>query len=440
MTKKIIVITTTELRRYFEEAFEKIQPSYDIEICEYDNFRNLASIYSLLEDKADGFLVSGSVAKKVIEKSHKNHKKPILTVQMDQSNIYKLLLNLKIENKDLDVSRIVFDYLLNDNSKLSVIDIIKDSNLTSDDLGTHFNEWLDNTSLEKLYTLEEEITEKIVTLWYNKKIDLVVNFYSSIISQLRNKGIPCILAYPRIENILNATISIQHHIKINQLSANLPVIISISPQKIEDNEVSEWNMISLHKHLLDFKHNEIADYLIQKEKDGFSIITNVQSSKDIIDFEQYRLENYLRKCLDFRVVVGYGVGNTITQAKNNSMNARKEAITNGNSFLIDENNNLVGPLKSDKLLNVSSEATPDVQQIAKASHLSTLTIQKLISIMNVLDTKEITSRDIASHMGVTIRNANRIISNLEKNNLAISSHERSTSTKGRPIKVYQILF
>lgn len=439
MSEKIIVITTKELRRYFEETFEKIKPSCEIEIHEYDNFKNITAIYSSLEDKADGFIISGTTAKEVINKSCKDIKKPMLSVGMDFLVLYRMLLNLKIENNNLNLNRIIVDFFVHFEEKLSLVDFIRDTN-AEQNLKVLFDKWSNNTSLEELYSLEEHIIEKISSLWTDKKIDLVVCVYSSIVPKLRDMGIPCVYAYPSIENILNITNTLLHEIKINQLSGNLPAVISIRPQEAKSMDISEWKMVSLHKCLLDYKHNEITDFLIQREKDEFFIITNFHNSKEITDSENYKLEDFLEKSLDFKIDIGYGIGHSITQAKNNAINAKKEATIHGKSFLIDENNNLIGPLKSDNVLKVSNEVTPHIQQIAKKAQLSTLTIQKLISIMNLMDIKEMTSQDIVSHMGVTIRNANRIISNLEKNGLAYESHERSTNTKGRPLKVYHFLF
>ena len=52
---------------------------------------------------------------------------------------------------------------------------------------------------------------------------------------------------------------------------------------------------------------------------------------------------------------------------------------------------------------------------------------------------EITSQELASRLNVTVRNANRILSNLEKNQLAVVAYHKSLNTKGRPQKVYQLM-
>ena len=267
------------------------------------------------------------------------------------------------------MSRITFDYLLKIDDRFSVLELLSESDSISE-VSEKFEQWLSKASLEDLLHVEDEIITKIRKLWSEQKLDLVINFFSSIYPRLRMQEVSCFLAYPRFENILNAVISVQHRIKINELSANLPLVISMSPQKAHDPLVDEWNRISLHKQLLDFKYNEIADYLIQQENDGLSIITNTQSSDDIVKFEQHHLEQYLSGCLDFKVVIGYGVGNTVMQAKRNATNAKKEALTHGKSFLVDENNRLIGPLGSNTTLTVPNEVSPSIQDLAKNVEMS----------------------------------------------------------------------
>ena len=60
----------------------------------------------------------------------------------------------------------------------------------------------------------------------------------------------------------------------------------------------------------------------------------------------------------------------------------------------------------------------DIFQIAEKCKLSTLTIQKLISIVKMNGSYEITTNELANHLGVTVRNANRILRNLENGGAA----------------------
>lgn len=180
--------------------------------------------------------------------------------------------------------------------------------------------------------------------------------------------------------------------------------------------------------------------LIQQEKDGLTVMMSMKQSRNIDKDYTNTIENYLANVLDFNTDIGYGIGRSIVEANTNAQRAKKESMIYDKSFVITENNHLIGPLRTEHEITVSQEVTPEIQAIAKRAHLSTLTIQKLLSIMKLTGSKEITSADIAGHLNMTLRNANRILTNLEQNELARLVYEKSANSKGRPIKVYELAF
>ena len=105
---------------------------------------------------------------------------------------------------------------------------------------------------------------------------------------------------------------------------------------------------------------------------------------------------------------------------------------------MNESNQIIGPLGSSQLPSFQQNLPDDIFQIAEKCKLSTLTIQKLISIVKMNGSYEITTNELANHLGVTVRNANRILRNLENGGHATIAHTRSTASKGRPVKVYRL--
>ena len=180
--------------------------------------------------------------------------------------------------------------------------------------------------------------------------------------------------------------------------------------------------------------------LIQQEKDGLTVMMSLKKSRRIEMGFSGKIENYLEKVLDFKTDIGYGIEKSIIKAHNNARKAKKESVIYEKSFLIDENNRMIGPLLSDHEITVSQDITSEIKDIARQAHLSTLTIQKLMSIKKLTGSKEITSQEIAGHLNMTIRNANRILANLEQSNLAHLIYEKSSNSKGRPVKVYELSF
>jgi len=100
---------------------------------------------------------------------------------------------------------------------------------------------------------------------------------------------------------------------------------------------------------------------------------------------------------------------------------------------------LIGPLSFKKILTVSNEVTPYIKQLSKKVKLSTLTIQKLLSVIDTLKTNELSPQELASCLNVTVRTANRFLSSLLKHGEAVIIYEKQNSTKGRPERVYKLL-
>ena len=108
--------------------------------------------------------------------------------------------------------------------------------------------------------------------------------------------------------------------------------------------------------------------------------------------------------------------------------------------IVTENGNLIGPLSSKECMVIENQAIYDIGKIAKNSSLSAITIKKIIAIIKINNSNMITTQDLSLHLKSTVRNANRILKNLEKSGYAKITCTQTTNTKGRPTKVYELNF
>ena len=149
---------------------------------------------------------------------------------------------------------------------------------------------------------------------------------------------------------------------------------------------------------------------------------------------------YLNKYIDFDISIGYGIGINLEMAVNNAYTAQRESLLSGKSFVFTENGNLIGPLSSKECMVIENQAIYDIGKIAKNSSLSAITIKKIIAIIKINNSNMITTQDLSLHLKSTVRNANRILKNLEKSGYAKITCTQTTNTKGRPTKVYELNF
>ena len=172
-----------------------------------------------------------------------------------------------------------------------------------------------------------------------------------------------------------------------------------------------------------------------------STIITVENLHQITNNEKNcNLSVYLNKYIDFEISIGYGIGINLEMAVNNAYTAQRESLLSGKSFVFTENGNLIGPLSSKECMVIENQAIYDIGKIAKNSSLSAITIKKIIAIIKINNSNMITTQDLSLHLKSTVRNANRILKNLEKSGYAKITCTQTTNTKGRPTKVYELNF
>lgn len=430
----ISIITGKHMFDFINTWTSNIQREYQISVYSYDNFNEIPDLYSRLEDTSDGFLISGIVAKNAITQKIPHPTKPILTFEASLQDLFRLLLKQFIANRNLDPHRVIMDFLLPIRQDPSCLAIINGEHLT--DMGEEIEGNASEKSFEELCSYVDDIASQIISLWKEGRFDLVICNYISIMPTLIQEEIPCIYAYPKEDSFLENMDHLAMQIQLNNMRKHLAVVISIVLSENQDDR----DLFSLRKCISDYKKDFLTDFIINKEKNQLDIYTSLETARYITEnFTHCTLSEYIEEKLHQPTSIGYGIGQNLLQAKIHAESALKEATRTENSFAIDENEMLCGPLKKGQAFSVTNIVTPKIDMLAKKAQLSPLTIQKILSIMKQKNSCEITSQELASRLNVTVRNANRILSNLEKNQLAVVAYHKSLNTKGRPQKVYQLM-
>lgn len=437
MNSKIIAITSHYLKKPIEKLFSEIDIDCQVQVVSYDNFATVSQVYDTYAKEADGFLISGKIAKYAIEAFDHELTRPIISFETDIAGLYRTILDLLTQNRNLDLDRVILDFLIPIGSGISANAFLKKLNI--DTVPTYINNWTKSLTTEKIKNIEVYLIDELSRLWNADKIDLVLCQYSNIIPAMNNHGIPYIYPLPSKSHLKALTHELLSIIELEHMHANLPVIINIAPRSPKMNTCE--NTHQLQKLMKEFFRLNMIDCAPQTSDEHCSILTTVEILQILTHHgKNCKICNFLSEKLDFEVVVGYGIGINYDAAIKNSYAARKEASLYGNSFIQNENGDLIGPLNSDSRMIIENQFIQDVGKIAKKSHLSPVTIKKVMASMKLNNSDKITTNDLAKRLGGTIRNANRILLNLEKGGYAKQAYTQTTNSKGRPIKVYELDF
>lgn len=438
MENKIIVITSKFLHPFVEEKYKKLDLDCTIEVVEYTSFKTAGELYKKYEDSCIGFLVSGNVIHDVIVKAVPDHKKPIVYFKTDSAGFYRLLLECFMEKKNLDTKRIILDFMLPMYEDASIDFFMNGLNLPL--IQTDLDNWLDHSTVADFNTVEDMVAEKIIELWDNKKIDAAICLYSSIIPRLGAHGIPCQYPYPDDLQLSAMARSVIAQSALKDLHENLPAVIAISPRPESESSLDDVHT-SLKEALFSIKNHLALDVIIKEEEPGYHIYTSRRIVNLITEDQNIcQLSSSLKEDYGLSVSIGYGIGRSITVAKTHAEEALKEALFNNGSYVMNEYRMLTGPLNEEKCMKIHANASQTVAELAEKCNLSTFTIQKLISIVKMNDNNKLTTQELADRLGVTVRNANRILKNLVNGGVAVIAFTQSSTTKGRPVKVYELNF
>lgn len=435
MTYHVLVLSSTYLSQYLEDLLKDYNKNIRFKVVEYESFDQLTEIYLKHEKWADGVLTTGAVIIRALELSLNRPLKPMVALGTDNESFYRIPLSLLIENRDLDPKRIVFDVFMEMMPSASVLNLIETKSIQ--EIFSSFAYWLQNASLEDLYSVEMRTLDKIKALWAENKIDLVICRYGTLIKHLKELSIPCVFATSTNEYVLEILQSLLSAIKVKKIVDHSPAVVAISPS--DTATFNERMEDQIEEILQQYAKEKDLSIVIQKKKDLVYLFTERSVVAFLTDqLRGCRLSAYLSETLGQPITVCYAVGHTISDAIKNAHTALRTSGFSTHSYYVDEEMNVVGPLGISEPMPIDEGITPTMRDVASQAGLSVTTVQRLFRLTTLLDRKEITNDELAEAFRISSRGANRILKKLESCGLASISIDRNAHLKGRPAKIYHM--
>ena len=446
MKTRIDIITSEILKDFISniledfrnKSYKELNIEYEYEIHIYSSFSEILDIYEKISNDTDGILVSGIFIDELLRKKYYNNKTPIVYFNSDDGSIYKLLLSLINNDRNIDLTRVyvdlfgVFNMSINDYLELN-------SKYTYSDTVVPLVKKL---SLDRILEIEKEEFEKHVNMWEQGLIDVSITRFSHFVPKLIDEGITVFFPYPGVQYIeLCITLLLQ---KIKELKMEdgqfASIVITINKEYNLESE-HDRDSILLHEALIEFSGKSTLDYSIKKNRFGFEILTDRKTVEKIINnYSECTLSAFLKNKFEFNFSIGYGIGNNMYEARMNAINANRESsiIKKGSSFFINENGDLIGPLGLPEQINLSNNISSDVRSIANNANLSSITVGKIINSFYSKSNKQLTARELSTKLSITQRSANRYLTALEKSGVIEVIATNRTTTKGRPERIYEL--
>lgn len=426
-----------QINNQLKNRFEDVK----LEFFSYNTLQELNDTFRQIKKEFDGFVVSGIFPLQSLRISGAADEDTLIEpCSVDVENIFQILLRQMIENKDLKLSRVGMDFFKDDHT---LEDLIRTEQF-AENVHSHEARWKTFSTLDELIREENSVTEMYEKLLREHKIDVIITYFYSAVENMSKYGIDCYYAYPSNSMFVQLIEKLKDRISLRALKNTLSAVIHIEMDEMRklDNDSYERYQLELNRIVMELNQKNYNKLILKKNYNDLELYTDCSVLKRLTgDFKECRLWRRLHKELGFNSSIGYGIGNSLYQARVNAIDAchygRNGGAGGGGSFLIDEQENLtvldtVGEIPA---FQVNKDY---VDEVANKVKLSSETIVRLIGIMDTLNTNELSSQELMTHLNISLRSANKFLSSLERSGCATVVKQKRNGNKGRPINVYRL--
>ncbi|UQZ87908.1 hypothetical protein C4J81_01210 [Deltaproteobacteria bacterium Smac51] len=445
----VAVISTEYLKEYISRCLDRMSLDIDFSFYVFHDIDELADIFRSIPEEVKGVITGGAVPASILRRMFPDTGRVIKAFNNDDAGIFKLFLKIFKDNPGMGTDRIYADFLevagIGTNEYL-----FGDNEIGFDETSTQM---ITQRPVEEILAMEDYFYYKHLSLWQAGKIDYSLSRFSNIVPRLEAAGVNVHFAYPGQSYMRSICLETVQNVRILELRDHQAAAMVVTIRVPEEESPVEGQagfrpdrefrlrLECLNQALRRFSTVYQLDLILRPQQRGFEVLTARKVLAVITDnFQTCRLQDFLLDRLDFDIYVGYGIGVDMYQARINAVDAVREAgrLPFGASCLVNERDELIGPLRSGNKLVVSREVSEPIRSAAKSSGLSYLTVQKVMAAVRSTRDHCITSKELAHKLAITKRSANRFLSALSEAGLAEAIEVRRSTTKGRPERIYQV--
>lgn len=359
---------------------------------------------------------------------------PMFYVPSSGSSLYKTLLHIAYQQK------IAFNQLSFDTFEPSVLERV-------------FLESEIDFQPVYLKHYEEEIpTDEVVKyhydLWKEGKTLAAVTCLKNAQHELIKLGVPAFRVLPAQSAIVSTLALIRQtyetmHFKDSQIAVQMIEFDSFSSLTKDTFSTDEIHKIEIKMTEKLLVYTKKINGSLKSAGPGRYIIFTTRGPLDEItkDFTVIPDPTVLQLTGDDAVTCGIGIGQTAYEAEINAGIALLHANDHdkGSWMVVFDGKTITGPLGQPEQI-IYGIAPEKLQLLSQQTSLSVVTLSKLESILRKIGKSEISAHDLAQYMNILPRSARRILTELEAKGLAQIVAEETLHPRGRPRKIYKIMF
>ncbi|SMO46372.1 hypothetical protein [Melghirimyces algeriensis] len=293
----------------------------------------------------------------------------------------------------------------------------------------------------------EDVIDFHMGLYEKGQTDVVLTCIKTVYLALKENGVPCFRVSPSRLGIELELRYIREYAQARWYRKSSLGMVGVEVPLTGNTENHSHYSYRLKRQLLDLKrflleYSEMVQGSFSEVGDGLFFIYTTRGELELKEKEY----DFSRVCLDMEkqtglpVRLGIGYGMTAWEAEQNVRQAllvvQKE--DRGTVVLVDEESE-VTLFKEEQTLSYRQRFSgTEWSKQLKAAKISPAVIDKIVSYYHYYEKDSVTANEIATWLKSTVRNARRILSELERLNLVKVVGEEQ-SGRGRPRKRYELL-
>lgn len=441
MKYKIALLLKEHYRVFCEEQVNNKPDDMETDFFPYTTLEELQKIFKEIQGRYDGFYVSGLIPLQAIRNVGKQGRDALIcNSDVEVANTYRILIQYLTGPNPVQLSRIGMDFLRYETNIEEVIA----QNRFSEVVHGYESRWKTLPTLEEIEAEEADIVAFYKKQIEENKIDLIITYFYSVVEFVKKYNIPCYYVYPNPRAFRESMESLKKSISLRKMQKDKAAVICIDKEDMRagKKDIFEKFDRDLEKNIQRLNRQQYNQLIFKNGYHNFEIYIDYSYMSQITkEFTECPMYEKLAEELGFIGNIGYGVGANLYQARLNAIDAshygRNGGKNAGGSFLIDENENLT-VLKQGQMTSTVKVSEDYIQRVANAVKLSAETIVRIMGVMNVMGTNEITSQDLVRGLEISLRNANKFLSNMQKHGYAEIVGQKRDGNKGRPINLYRL--
>lgn len=408
-----------------------IQQNAEFECYAYthERFEDVGPLVAEHADEVDMWLFSGPLPYQAAKEQAAHIQQPMFYIPYSGTGLYRTLCQLFYRQR-IDISRLSFDMF----SWEELAKVAYELELEADVLNT--------MPFDGSY---QALIDYHHNMWVQGQIDYAVTCVWYVQEKLKALGVPVLRVIPTESSVQAALTEAWRmwetlRYKDTQIAVQF---IETDPYAgiTKDSYVSDELLrkeLHVSESLLDYSRR-VQGSLKTISPGRYAIFTTRGILKEITGhFTQIPEYPELQELGD-GLTCGIGIGRTAYEAEIMAGNALMQTrhYGQGTWMVVFDDKTVSGPLGQAERLSYSYSAD-GLQTISEQTGLSAVTLGKLEAILKKIQTDVIHSNELARQMSILPRSARRILVQLETSGYASVIGEETTSSRGRPLKMYRI--